>query len=68
MKDQGNYKEMVKVLNLGIEFYEKFFGFKYPFSKLDMVFVPEFVSLAMENVGCVTFHEDMIFRDHVSEQ
>ena len=67
MKEGGNFKEMIVVLNKGIEFYEDFFGIEFPFSKIDLVFVPEFVSGAMENVGCVTFHESFIFKDFVSE-
>lgn len=44
----------------GMDYYADFFGVKYPFSKYDQLFVPEFNSGAMENVGCVTFNESYI--------
>jgi len=43
-----------------MDYYADFFGVKYPFSKYDQLFVPEFNSGAMENVGCVTFNESYI--------
>lgn len=45
-----------------MDYYADFFGVKYPFSKYDQLFVPEFNSGAMENVGCVTFNESYIPR------
>lgn len=47
----------------GFKFYQKFFDFPYPFSKYDGVFAPEFNSGAMENVGCVTYRDQYIFKD-----
>jgi len=47
----------------GLKFYEEFFGTKYPFAKYDQLFVPEFNQGAMENVGCVTFTEQYLFKD-----
>ena len=44
-------------LNKGIEFYEGFFGYSYPFSKYDQIFCPEFNVGAMENPGAVTFND-----------
>ena len=40
-----------------IRFYEKFYGYKHPFSKYDYVFCPEYNSGAMENPGCVTIND-----------
>src|ERR671923_173780 len=37
-----------------------------PFDKYDQVVVPEFAAGAMENPGCVTFHEHYIFRSRVT--
>ena len=51
----------------GFEFFEREFGMPYPFSKYDQLFVPEFNSGAMENAGCVTLHEDYVFRSRVPE-
>jgi aminopeptidase N len=47
----------------GFKFYQKFFEYPYPFSKYDAVFAPEFNSGAMENVGCVTYRDQYIFKD-----
>jgi aminopeptidase N len=49
-------EEAVKCLN----FYEDFFGIKYPLSKLDLIAYPDFGggTLAMENWGLLTFRED----------
>ncbi len=37
--------------------YNRYFGIKYPLSKLDLVAVPDFAAGAMENFGCITFRE-----------
>ncbi len=55
--------EFFEVTRQGLTFYSDFFDFRYPFDKYDQVFVPEFNMGAMENVGCITYSERMIFRD-----
>lgn len=40
-----------------LEFYEKYFDIPYPLETLDMIAIPDFASLAMENWGAVTFRE-----------
>lgn len=40
-----------------LEFYEKYFDIPYPLNTLDMVAIPDFSSLAMENWGAITFRE-----------
>ncbi|MDP2788859.1 MAG: M1 family metallopeptidase, partial [bacterium] len=40
-----------------LEFYEKYFDIKYPLNTLDMIAIPDFSSLAMENWGAITFRE-----------
>lgn len=40
-----------------LEFYEKYFGIPYPLETLDMIAIPDFSSLAMENWGAITFRE-----------
>lgn len=47
----------------GLGFYKEYFDFAYPFNKYDQVFVPEFNAGAMENVGCVTYRDQYIFKD-----
>ena len=56
-------EEFFTITKQGLSFYEEFFDVPYPFAKYDQVLVPEFNFGAMENVGCVTFSERMIFRD-----
>jgi aminopeptidase N len=51
----------------GFEFFESQFGVPYAFGKYDQLFVPEFNAGAMENAGCVTFREDMVFRSRVTD-
>lgn len=46
----------------GFEFFEGAFEMAYPFGKYDQLFVPEYNMGAMENAGCVTFRDEMIFR------
>lgn len=40
-----------------------YFQYPYPFGKYDQIYVPEYNSGAMENVGAVTFNERELFRD-----
>jgi aminopeptidase N len=58
---------IVTVARQGLEFYEEQFGRRYPFTKCDFVFVPEFGNGAMENAATITFCEDFIFRCRVTD-
>ena len=40
-----------------LEFYEEYFDIAYPLNTLDMIAIPDFSSLAMENWGAITFRE-----------
>ena len=51
----------------GFAFFEEAFGSPYPFGKYDQLFVPEYNAGAMENAGCVTIVEDLIFRSRVTD-
>lgn len=58
-----------QVTKQGFAYFEKTFGLAYPFGKYDQIAVAEYNWGAMENVGCVTFHEDvLIFRSKVTER
>lgn len=46
--------------------FHRLFGIRYPFGKYDQAFVPEFNAGAMENPGCVTFREGLLFTTKVS--
>ena len=59
--------EILEVTCQGFAFFEEQYGRPYPFAKYDQLFVPEFNAGAMENAGCVTFLEDMVFRSKVTD-
>jgi aminopeptidase N len=59
--------EIFTITAQGFDFYRHEFAQPYPFGKYDQIFVPEFNSGAMENVGAVTFNESMLFRDPPTE-
>lgn len=48
------------VTQTGMKMYKDLFGMPYAFHKYDQIFVPEFNSGAMENVGAVTFNEESL--------
>ena len=50
-----------------IAFYQKSFGQKYPFSKIDHVFCPDYKYGAMENVGCITYTDSIMCRPEPSQ-
>ena len=60
-KEQGRF-----ALDTGVkcvEFFEKYFGIKYPLPVLDMIAIPDFSSGAMENWGAVTYRESALLFD-----
>jgi aminopeptidase N len=44
-------------------YYDKYFGIKYPYGKLDLIGIPDFSAGAMENTGCITFREVILLID-----
>jgi aminopeptidase N len=58
--------EICEITRQGFDFFTELFAYPYAFGKYDQVFVPEYNSGAMENAGCITFHESMIFRSKVT--
>jgi aminopeptidase N len=59
--------EMLAITRQGFDFYPGLFQADYPFAKYDQVFVPEFSAGAMENAGCVTISEQLLFRSKVTD-
>ncbi|RLQ22641.1 M1 family peptidase [Seongchinamella sediminis] len=47
---------------------EQYFGTAYPYTKLDIIAVPDFASGAMENAGAITYREQLILLDESSAQ
>jgi len=48
-----------------MNFFEKLFGYPYPFSKYDQIICPEYSSGAMENAGAVTINDCYVFKEDV---
>ncbi len=46
-----------------LQYYNRYFGIKYPFGKLDVVGIPDFAAGAMENTGAITFREQYLLAD-----
>lgn len=46
-----------------LQYQRKYFGIKYPGSKLDLIAIPDFRSGAMENLGAITFRETNLLVD-----
>jgi aminopeptidase N len=59
--------ELFTLTKQGLDFFEHEFDCPYPFAKYDQLFVPEFNFGAMENPGCVTFNEYMVFRSRQTD-
>jgi aminopeptidase N len=49
-----------------VSFYDKYYGIKYPFGKLDLIGIPDFEAGAMENAGAITFRETALLLDDKS--
>ncbi len=60
--DAGNLFATTKK---GIDFYGRYFGYAYPFSKIALVFAPELSAGGMENPGAITLNERNLFRGAV---
>ena len=54
--------ELFDVTARCLDAFHELFGIRYPFGEYHQVFCPDYVAGAMENPGCVTFHEDFLPR------
>ncbi len=62
-------QDIFQITKQGFEYFEKVFGLSYPFEKYDQIAVVDFNWGAMENVGAVTFKENLfIFRSKVTDR
>jgi aminopeptidase N len=59
--------ELFTVTGQALDAYHELFGIRYPFGDYHQAFVPEFNAGAMENPGCVTFRDSMVFRSAVTD-
>ncbi|HEY3971927.1 MAG TPA: M1 family metallopeptidase [Candidatus Sulfotelmatobacter sp.] len=60
-KEMGRFALETATYVLG--YYDKYFGIKYPYGKLDLIGLPDFSAGAMENTGCITFREVILLID-----
>lgn len=62
LEDQN--KDIHFLVEAGLEYLEDMFGVAYPYSKLDHIFCPEFLSVGMENPGAISLcDEEFLFRE-----
>ncbi len=43
-----------------LRWFQEYYGIAYPSDKVDLVALPDFAAGAMENLGCITFRENML--------
>ena len=60
-QDLGKFS--LEVAQHVLSYYDKYFGIKYPYGKLDLVGLPDFSAGAMENTGCITFRDVLLLID-----
>ncbi len=60
-------EELFDITKAGFQFFQDIFDYPYMTDSYDQVFCPEYKFGAMENLGCVTYSERMIFRSKVTE-
>lgn len=64
-----DHENIFTVTKQGFKYFEKVFGLAYPFDKYDQIAVIDYNWGAMENVGAVTFKEDLfVYRSRVTER
>lgn len=64
-----DHEAIFKITKQGFKYFEKVFGLAYPFDKYDQIAVVDYNWGAMENVGAVTFKEELfIYRSKVTER
>ena len=56
-------RESARMAPLLLSALEKYLGRPYPYAKLDLLAVPEFAAGAMENVGAITFRDELLLVD-----
>ncbi|MFK4085351.1 aminopeptidase N [Kribbella sp. NPDC020789] len=61
-------EDIFRVTKQSFDEYHRMFGYRYPFGDYHQAFVPEFNAGAMENPGCVTFRDPMVFRSAATDQ
>jgi aminopeptidase N len=60
-------EDLFSVTRQAFDEYHRLFGYRYPFGEYHQVFVPDFNLGAMENPGCVTVADNLVFRSAVTD-
>ena len=58
--------ELFTITRQSFDEFHRLFGIRYPFGDYHQAFVPEFNAGAMENPGCVTFRDPLVFTSRVT--
>jgi aminopeptidase N len=56
----------LEAAKFNLSFYDRYFGIKYPYGKLDLVGLEDFSAGAMENTGCILFRDYLLLLDEKS--
>jgi aminopeptidase N len=54
------YELIMGITKTTLDLYQKTYGHRYPFSKVDHVMCPDYKFGAMENVGCITYSDGIM--------
>jgi puromycin-sensitive aminopeptidase len=46
-----------------LRWFQDYYGIPYPAAKVDLIALPDFAAGAMENLGCITFRENLLLVD-----
>ncbi len=49
-----------------LRWFQQYYGIAYPSDKVDLIGLPDFAAGAMENLGCITFRENLLLVDPAS--
>ena len=49
--------------SFALRWYQDYYGIPYPTEKCDMLALPDFAAGAMENLGCITYRENLLLAD-----
>jgi len=53
----------LEVAAFGLAWFQDYYGIPYPSDKVDLLALPDFAAGAMENLGCITFRENLLLVD-----
>ncbi|WP_432974664.1 aminopeptidase N [Dactylosporangium sp. CA-233914] len=59
-------EEILTITKQSFDEFHRLFGIRHPFGKYHQAFVPEFNAGAMENPGCVTIRDPLLFTSRVT--